>query len=181
MGYEFSPDNTRTLARTDIDGGLNVDANGNFFADKEVLRFFNYMLQAKGEVSQLQIDATIRQYIADSLKPPADQQALAFYQQFLNFRSLARDYYQINGQPTELADSLALLNQLREQAFGPEISKQLFGEQQLLEQQRLQRVSIVADHTLSNEEKQQLDKPRKISWQVLCRHNSSINYLIFQS
>ncbi len=23
--------------------------------------------------------------------------------------------------------------------------------------------------------------PRKISWQVLCRHNSSINYLIFQS
>ncbi len=24
-------------------------------------------------------------------------------------------------------------------------------------------------------------EPRKISWQVLCRHNSSINYLIFQS
>ncbi len=26
-----------------------------------------------------------------------------------------------------------------------------------------------------------LVEPRKISWQVLCRHNSSINYLIFQS
>ncbi len=24
-----------------------------------------------------------------------------------------------------------------------------------------------------------IDEPRKISWQVLCRHNSSINYLIF--
>lgn len=152
--YDFlDPTTTSSLSDTDIDGALVTDSNGNFVPDKNALQFFNYLFVAQGEISQSQVISTIRTIISETLQNPARQQAFEFLQKFLNFRALAREYHQTSGQPDSPSESLALLNQFQQQAFGEELANSLFAEDNLIERLRLERIETIRSPNLSPAEK----------------------------
>lgn len=82
-GLESLPSSLRDIA---VDGGLNVDANGQLVLDVGVRNLFDYFLNAVGEETSEQIVARIRAYIRSHLPITAQAEALRVLDEYLALR-----------------------------------------------------------------------------------------------
>lgn len=142
----------RSLSGTEVDGGLSVGEDGHFRPDADALALFDYFLAASGEEPPAVIRQRILDAIAQRLAPPADAEAVAFLDRYLDYREAVRELAEGGAVPPELARRLQWLRELRRAHFGVD-SEALFGSDETMTRIDLERRRVFMDATLSDAER----------------------------
>jgi lipase chaperone LimK len=143
----------KSLRGTDVDGGLNFDADGHFLPDTDALSLFNYFLAASGEESQARIRQRIVDHIHSLLGEPAASEAVALLDTYLDFRDAMRELAEAGWVPRDLERRWQWIRELRRQHFGAATSAMLFGQEEEVVLIDLERRRVAADESLSPEER----------------------------
>lgn len=138
------PQPAHPFADTDVDGDVAVDSDGHFIPNANALQLFDYFFIESGRLSDADIVAQIHAWLASRLQEPALGEARAFLNQYLNLRQLARQAFADGEMGATPRARLALIQQLREKAFGTELATQLFAREHAQQEARLQRMEAAA-------------------------------------
>jgi len=115
----------RSLADTDVDGVLRVDAAGNLVLDEEVRRFFDYFLTATGEEAPAVIRARIEAALAARLPARAAAQGRDLLDRYLAYRDAAREL----AAEDDVEARRRAVASLRTRHLGPEAAEKLFASE----------------------------------------------------
>ena len=119
------PPGPSSLAGTDVDGGLAVDAAGDLVLDEDVRRFLDYFLSATGEEPDAVIRARIAAAIDARLPARAARQAHELAERYVGCRDRARAL----SADGDLAARLAAVRDLRRGCLGDDAAAALFAEE----------------------------------------------------
>lgn len=141
----------RSLAGTEVAGELREDAQGALIIERGVRDVFDYFLSSRGEQADAVIDARIRAYVKNRLRPPAAQQALALLDAYLGYlqRLDGVASQSRGGASMEPVERLALLNRLRAGSFTPDVVQAFFGLEQLYDQYTVDKIAVFNDRSLT--------------------------------
>ncbi len=149
-----------SLHGTQVDGRLETAAD-KLVLTPELLHLFDYYLASLGERSLPEIIAQVKHELRQSLqlKPAALAQALALFDSYLAYKRalLQAPTPAPNGHHNQsklMQASLAFLQASRAQFFSNEEILALFSEQQLRDQDALQRMQVFEDASLNSSQKQ---------------------------
>lgn len=92
-----------SLQGTEPDGTLHVDAHGDFVADADAMRLFDYVLTAQGEVPEDDLHALAHAIIHRRLPAAAAAQAVEAFERYLDYRAQASEIASNPDQPVALA------------------------------------------------------------------------------
>lgn len=141
-----------SLAGTEPDGGLPVDAEGRFVVTPDVLDFFDYYLSATGEEPLERIVERIRRAIRARLDDPAP--ALALLERHLAYREEVRRLVGTEGlDALPLERRLQRLREIRRGVFGAADAERLFGEEEARAREAIERRRIALDPSLEEGER----------------------------
>lgn len=143
-----------SLADTEPDGDLALDAAGHLVPTPSALRLFDYFLSATGEEPPELIRARIVAEIRRRVGEPAAGEAEALLDRYLAYRAEAQALTTEGSPPAELERRLQWIRELRRKHFGAETAAALFGEEERITELALERRRIVSDATLSPEERE---------------------------
>ncbi len=154
----------QSLAGTDIDGQLRVDAQGNLMVDLGVKDFFDYFLSAVGEVSLEQAIEQINQQAQLRVPPNAVEQTLQLLESYLAYQHAMQDMMASPIPPEKQQDygyysevmsqTFEQLKSLRRQYLSPEAADAFFALEETYSQFAVASMQIRADKTLTEAEKQ---------------------------
>ncbi len=160
----LSPDLPDSLKGTDVDGGFRVDSQGHLLVDKSVKRFFDYFLGTVGERSLEALEHMMEEMISQSLGEPAKSEALAILKSYLQYKQAVADLQAELGDINpltanahhlgDLEDRLARLKALRQSYLGVQVAEAFYGEQEVVDQYTLKKLTVLNDPSLSNVEKE---------------------------
>ena len=145
-----------SLAGTEPDGELRVDANGRFVADAATRAFFDYYLAAAGEQSLHSLRAQIVAAIEARLPPAAAVEAVAALDAYLDYRRRSRRLVEDGTVPEDLGERLELLRRVRREALGSELAEAFFGLEESTVAADLARREILSRTDLSAAERERL-------------------------
>ncbi len=146
-----------SLVGTEMLGGLVVDNDGNFIPSNTSLDLFNYFFTASGEESLATIRQRIEAIIYQQLFPPADQQALDFLQQFIDYRDAGADFKErINYEGMNLREQAEALKALRREYYGEELADTLFAQEELVRELYIAKKETLENKHLSPEQREAL-------------------------
>jgi lipase chaperone LimK len=145
----------RSLRGTEVDGGLTLDADGRFVADRDAVAMFEYFLTAVGEESYEDVVARITAEIGVRLPADAADGALAFLTQYLDYRTRAGTLVDV-GEPVALAQGFERLRALRREVFDEPLASELFGEEERHAAVTLLQREIATDPDLDDETRRAL-------------------------
>lgn len=141
-----------SLEGTQVDGELTIDAAGALVVGPGVRRFFDYFLSATGEESEASLKARVLAALAKRLKPPALGQAEALFDRYLGYRREGDRRFGDQGS-RDLERRYEELRGFRRTWFGAKTADALFADQDAATRAALDRRSIQADASLSDEER----------------------------
>lgn len=149
----------KSLSDTDVDGSLEVDANGNLIVAQSVRQVFDYFLSAIGEEDITTIISRIRAYIRYKLvdHPQAIIQAEQILDSYLAYRDALGRMPQIQGDSVQ--DMNAIRHQkeqvaaLRTQFMSREVIDAFFGDEDAYDRYTMARIEVMQDKKLSATEK----------------------------
>ncbi|MCY1272507.1 Lipase chaperone [compost metagenome] len=136
---------------TEVDGGFRLDAAGNLMVTQDIRRLFDYFLAAIGEEPMKTSIKRLRDYIAAVLDQPAEDQALALLEQYLQYK---RELVLLERDLPVLADLDAIrrresaVHDLRARVFSPEAHEAFFAEEEAYNRFNLERLAILRDDSL---------------------------------
>lgn len=145
-----------SLRGTEVDGQLRVDAQGNLQISEDLRRLFDYFLSTQGEEPLSASIQRLRDYLAAQLRDPALGQANALLNQYLAYKGALAELEKNFPRVTDISALHAReaeLQRLRSQWFSRDEQQALFGLEQLYQDFTLQRLSILADTSLSAQSK----------------------------
>lgn len=145
-----------SLAGTEPDGELSLDAQGRFVADAGARAFFDYFLAAAGEQPLTALRARIVAAIEARLPPAAAADAVAALDAYLDYRRRARRLVESGDVPDDLGDRLALLQRIRRETLGPALAAAFFGLEEQTIAADLARREILARRDLDAGERARL-------------------------
>lgn len=141
---------------TQIDGRLPVDESGNLIFSQEIRNLFDYFLSAIGEEPLKVSIKRLHDYITAQLEEPAEIQAQALLEQYLDYKRelvmLERDMPQL-GSLEAVRQREAAVKALRERIFSPAAHQAFFAQEESYNQFNLQRLIISQDASLDAAEK----------------------------
>lgn len=158
-GAYVSPDPPplpESLAGTEPDGELTLDAQGRFSADAGARAFFDYFLAAAGEQPLTALRARIVAAIEARLPPAAAADAIAALDAYLDYRRRARRLVESGDVPADLGQRLALLQRVRRETLGPALADAFFGLEEQTIAADLARRGILARRDLDAAERERL-------------------------
>lgn len=145
-----------SLAGTDVNDGLRVDAHGHLVVDDAVRALFDYFLATVGEEPFATVAARLHAYLVHRLAEPARGEALALLASYLGFWQEAGQLSQEAGQapdsdqPAAMAAFLDRMHALRSRWFGADVDAAFFGAQDAYNQYTLQRRELLQDPSLDD-------------------------------
>ncbi len=142
-----------SLRGTEIDGALSVDEHGILRMDRELRRFFDYFLDASGEVPSARIEARIRTEIAARLPAGAAAEANAALTRYLAYRETARELTESGHVPEDLERRLQWIRELRRETLGAAQSEAFFGDQEALDRAAIEWARLEDAPDVSPEER----------------------------
>lgn len=145
-----------SLAGTEPDGELTLDAQGRFSADAGARAFFDYFLAAAGEQPLTALRARIVAAIEARLPPAAAADAIAALDAYLDYRRRARRLVESGDVPDDLGERLALLQRVRRETLGPALADAFFGLEEQTIAADLARREILARRDLDAVERERL-------------------------
>ncbi|SDU31158.1 lipase secretion chaperone [Halopseudomonas salegens] len=140
-----------SLRDTEVDGQLQVDAQGNLLITDQLRHLFDYFLATVGEVSQEQAEAKIRAYLRQNLAQPAQTQALDLLDDYLAYLHAVVDLESAYPRAADLDALLAredAVQRLRASIFSAEAHAAFFAKEELYHRFTLQRMQVMQDATL---------------------------------
>ena len=136
---------------TQVDGSFQVDGAGNLLITGDIRRIFDYFLSSYGEESLQDSVKRLRAYIASQLPQPAQEQAQALLNQYIDYK---RELVLLEKDLPQLANLDALrqretaVQALRARLFTAEAHQAFFGSEEAYNQFTLQRLAIQHDDKL---------------------------------
>lgn len=145
-----------SLRDTEVDGQLEVDAQGNLVITDQLRHLFDYFLATVGEVSQEQAEAQIRSYLQQNLGQPAQTQALALLDDYLTYLLAVVELEAAYPRAADLDALLAredAVQRLRASIFSAEAHAAFFAKEELYHRFTLQRMQVMQDASLDADER----------------------------
>ncbi|MEK1940832.1 MAG: lipase secretion chaperone [Pseudomonas sp.] len=136
---------------TQVDGSFQVDGAGNLLITGDIRRIFDYFLSSYGEESLQDSVKRLRAYIASQLPQPAQEQAQALLNQYIDYK---RELVLLEKDLPQMANLDALrqretaVQALRARLFTAEAHQAFFGGEEAYNQFTLQRLAIQHDDKL---------------------------------
>ncbi len=140
----------RSLEGTEVDGGLDVGADGHLVLGPRVIALFDYFFAATGEESEAAIRDRIRAYSRKHLVDPALGEALALLDRYVGYRAAAGALRA--GETSGPAARLAALGGLRRAHFGAD-AEALFGAEERSTAAAIDKAAAGLDKGLSPDER----------------------------
>ncbi|MFG5862995.1 lipase secretion chaperone [Metapseudomonas sp. CR1201] len=134
-----------SLSGTQVDGRFHLDSDGNLLITEDIRRIFDYFLSIQGEESLSSSIQRLRDYMAGQLDDPAESQAMALLNQYLDYK---RQLVQLERDMPLLADLNALrqreaaVQALRARIFSAEAHQVFFALEEAYNAFTLQRLEI---------------------------------------
>lgn len=145
-----------SFAGTAVDGQFRLDDAGNLLISMDIRRIFDYFLSAYGEERIQTSIARLQAYIRSQLDEPAEGQALALLEQYLDYK---RQLIQLEKDLPQMASLEAMrqreqaVQNLRASIFSPEAHQAFFAQEEAYNQFTLQRLAIRHDQLLNEQQK----------------------------
>ena len=145
-----------SFAGTEVDGQFRLDDAGNLLISMDIRRIFDYFLSAYGEERIQTSIARLQAYIRSQLDEPAEGQALALLEQYLDYK---RQLIQLEKDLPQMASLEAMrqreqaVQNLRASIFSPEAHQAFFAQEEAYNQFTLQRLAIRHDPALNEQQK----------------------------
>jgi lipase chaperone LimK len=145
-----------SFAGTEVDGRFRLDAAGNLLISMDIRRIFDYFLSAYGEESIKASIERLQAYIRSQLDAPAESQALALLEQYLDYK---RQLIQLEKDLPQTASLDAMrqreqaVQHLRASIFSAETHQAFFAQEEAYNQFTLQRLAIRHDSSLDDQQK----------------------------
>ena len=145
-----------SFAGTAVDGQFRLDDAGNLLISMDIRRIFDYFLSAYGEERIQTSIARLQAYIRGQLDEPAEGQALALLEQYLDYK---RQLIQLEKDLPQMASLEAMrqreqaVQNLRASIFSPEAHQAFFAQEEAYNQFTLQRLAIRHDQSLNEQQK----------------------------
>ena len=147
-----------SLRGTEVDGRLEVDAQGHLLVSEQLRDLFEYYLATVGEVTAEQAIAMIHQQLQARLTEPALSEARELLTAYLEYKQRVAELERELPVVADLDGLLAreeAVRRLRSELFDPLVRQALFGSEEQYNQYHLDRLAIVHDSTLSEAERAQ--------------------------
>ncbi len=158
----LNPESTATQPRpaslrgTEVDGRLQVDANGNLLINDQLRHLFDYYLSANGEETPEQTQERVRQYLNQQLVDPARAQALAIFEHYLSYlqavAELEQDFPVLDDLDALWAREEAV-QRLRASLFDPAVHEAFFAGEEVYNRFTLERLAINRNPALSPDQR----------------------------
>jgi lipase chaperone LimK len=142
-----------SLSGTEIDGSLEVDADGNFLPTPGARKLFDYFLSAVGEEPDAVIRGRILLHLYTNLPPRAAAQAAQLLEDFLALREAAYELANAESVPRDLERRWQWIRELRLEYLGAGNAEALFGEEEYVTMLDMQRRDVLLDETLDEGER----------------------------
>ncbi|HEY2509519.1 MAG TPA: lipase secretion chaperone [Polyangiaceae bacterium] len=134
-----------SLRGTDVDGTLQVLADGRFVANAEAVRLFDYLLSTEGEVPADAIRTRLADEAHRRLSPAEAARAIALFDRYVAYRR-GGDVRTPKGTRGDYRGALEASHAARVAAFGEEDARRMFGQDEALA-----RASIVEAEALTSD------------------------------
>lgn len=139
----ITADANDSLAGTDVDGAVTLDANGRIVLNLDLRRLFDYLLARSGEMSEEQLRHWSEQVLR--ARYPANAEALVgIFRRYLLLRERMAEI----GKSDSLAQDLDRLSALRTQVLGTELARAFFADDEALARFALARQELQARSAL---------------------------------
>jgi len=145
-----------SLAGTDVDGELSMDAQGNLVINLGLRGVFDYFLATIGEEDLPEIRARIAYYLKQHLSPAATKQAWEVLNAYMDYKLELDNKEQHDGSYAGMRDSLAMQRALRISILGPSLATAFYQAEDEYSEFAMHQAEIAADPSLTAQEKQQL-------------------------
>ncbi len=145
-----------SLRDTDIDGQLEVDAQGNLVITDQLRHLFDYFFSTVGEQSFEQASSAIRDYLASQLREPALAQALDLLDRYIDYKTELVELERRFPMVTELDGLRAredAVQRLRASLFNAQEHAAFFASEEVYNQFTLERLAILHDPSLDPQDK----------------------------
>ncbi|WP_434635148.1 lipase secretion chaperone [Chromobacterium sp. CV08] len=140
-----------SLRGTAVDGAVRAAGDGSLRVDQELRRLFDYYLATLGERLLPAIRAELRRHLAATLGPKALGQALSLFDRYVAYRQSLAGMTVAAG--TGLPQRLASVRAAKLQYFSAAEVEGLFGDEDRYDGFTAGRLAILADPSLSADEK----------------------------
>lgn len=141
-----------SLADTEIDGAVELDANGKLRPSLSLRRLFDQVLSSVGELSIDQIRQLLAARLDQLTTAEGKVQALAAFERYLRYlQSVDAASARLNELP--FRDRLSALNELRNQLLGTEMAAAFFADEEAYQRFTLDRRELAERNDLSAEER----------------------------
>lgn len=153
-----------SFSGTQVDGVFQVDEQGNLRITRDIVQIFDYFLSAIGEETLAQSIERLQAHIRNQLPAPAEAQALALLEQYLDYKRqlvlLERDLPQLPSLDALKQRELAV-QALRARLFSSEAHQAFFAAEESYNLFTLERLAIQRDDSLdANAKGEALDRLR---------------------
>lgn len=153
-----------SFSGTQVDGVFQVDEQGNLRITRDIVQIFDYFLSAIGEESLAQSIERLQAHIRNQLPTPAEAQALALLEQYLDYKRqlvlLERDLPQLPSLDALKQREMAV-QALRARLFSSEAHQAFFATEESYNLFTLERLAIQRDDSLdANAKGEALDRLR---------------------
>jgi lipase chaperone LimK len=142
------------LRGSEIGGALRSDAQGRFVPDPEALALFDYFLSAAGEEPDAVIRARILAEIRRRLPPGAAREAEALLDLYLAYRNQAATLYASDLAAADPEQRFRRIHELREEVFGRALADALYGEEERIVANDLERHRVLSQDDLEPAERE---------------------------
>lgn len=149
-----------SLRGTEVDGRLNVDADGNLEVSREVRDYFDYYLATVGQRSLDEVMAHIEQQARKNLPDRAAGQAVELLHDYVDYREAEQGHMQrdLTAQQQEnhmdtLERTFETLVDMRRQYLGQKHAAALFGTEEDYGRYALNRMNVERNPDLSDSER----------------------------
>lgn len=149
-----------SLQGTEVDGMLLADENGNLVINHDIRRVFDYFLSTLGAESLAQIQQRLRSYIKDQLPVNAAQQAEQLLVKYMALNQALSKLELSNEteantllETAVLRERLLSIQSLRHEHLPTDVIGAFYADEDALDQLALERIDIMQDNTLSEDER----------------------------
>jgi len=140
-----------SFSGTQVDGEFQLDEQGNLRITRDIVQIFDYFLSAIGEESLAQSIERLQAHIRAQLPAPAEAQALALLEQYLDYKRqlvlLERDLPQLPSLDALKQREMAV-QALRARLFSSEVHQVFFAADESYNLFTLERLAIQRNDSL---------------------------------
>jgi lipase chaperone LimK len=147
-----------SLHDTEVDGGFELDADGNLIITNRIRQLFDYFLSAQGEESLPTIVKRLRAYIHNTLSGDAATEAEQLLESYIGYLDdvAALDSAVTPGHaidPAQLRAQKQQLEAIRAGRFDAITNDAFFAEEEAYDHYTLSRLEVMQDENLSAEQR----------------------------